>query len=314
MDTKSISMEQTNEKIRGEESRPRWSSQSLASGLCHAIFYTFIRATGRYGGYFLLFWVVGWYTLSPSVRRRSTAYLAHRFPSSGSVVRLLQTWKLQWNFGLCLVDRATAGINGEFTFPVGEAAQLTDILQDGTGLIVLSAHSGCWQLSPGALARSLERPVAVLVHKEEGDVDKQDFEHRQNQPLYQRINADTGSLAALEMALHLQKGGVLCMMGDRSFAASEPATTASFWGEAIPLPITAYRLASVTRSPIAVVFSLRSGPGNGRFIFAGTIDVPEGLGKSVEAYAEAVRQYAEMLEEYTRHYPYQFFNFFNMWE
>ncbi len=54
----------------------RWSSRSLGSRLQHRIFYTVIRLAGALGGYFLLFFVVSWYTLRPAVRNRSRAYLS----------------------------------------------------------------------------------------------------------------------------------------------------------------------------------------------------------------------------------------------
>ena len=89
---------------------PAWSSRSIGSRLQHGIFYAIIRFLGRGPAYGLLFFVVLWYSLRPLTRSRSRPYLRRRFPEAGPFMRFMHRLRLNWNFGLTLVDRTAAGI------------------------------------------------------------------------------------------------------------------------------------------------------------------------------------------------------------
>ena len=103
------------------------------------------------------------------------------------------------------------------------------------------------------------------------------------------------------------------MMGDRLFGKA-PTCRAPFLGKSIRLPLTAYYLASATGAPVVVFFSLRSGPGKVRNIIADVIHVPPGLSKNAEAYEDYAGRFAQAMEKLVESSPYQFFNFFNMWD
>ena len=293
---------------------PRWSSRSLGNRLQHAIFYRLIHVAGWPGAYALLFFVVLWYTLRPAVRSRSDAYIRRRFPEAGRFRRFVAAWRLQWNFGKVLVDRATAGIAGNFAFDTEAEEPLAALTREGKGVILLSAHTGCWQMGPQMLAGQTDLPVSVLVHKDAHDVDKQAHEHAGKAPPYDVIGAEDGPAALVALMNLLRRGQLLCMMGDRLTGGSEPSVTVNFLGSPVRLPYLAYRLASAAGVPIAVCFSLRTRPCAGSLILADVIRVPEGLGSKPEVYRLYAERYAAALEAFVREHPYQFFNFFNLWE
>lgn len=293
---------------------PRWSSRSLGSALQHRIFYALIRLAGVRAAYALLVFVVSWYTLRPAVRQRSAAYIARRFPKTGRAAGILHTWNLQWRFGQCLVDRAAAGILGGFSFePLARVVR--DQLPDrGMGLIMLTAHTGCWQMAPYALAEHDSASVAVLGHKGPGDIDKDVHEHG-NTPLpFARISGDGGLGVSVALLALLRRGGIICMMGDRVMDAAEPAVAVSFYGSPVMVPAIAYRLASASGAPLVCAFALRTGSCRGRLCVADVIHVPPGIGRTPGSAAVYAQRYADALERFTRENPYQFFNFYNLWE
>lgn len=300
--------------VAGRRVSARWSSRSVATRFQHDFFYMLIRFLGVRSAYFFLFFVVGWYTLRPSVRSRSSHYLARRFPDAGIWARFLHTWRLQWNFGLCLVDRAATGITGEFHFDGAVDRTLEALTRERKGVILLSAHTGCWHMSPYVLADQDETPVSVLVHREEADLDKLAHEHGNGTPPFTMIDAKTGMAASIALMNLLHRGELLCIMGDRTADGSDPVAGVSFLGGTISLPSTPYRLASASGAPIVVVFALRTGPQRGTLCFADVIRVPQGIGKTTHMYTPYARRLAAGLEEYVRNHPYQFFNFYNLWE
>jgi predicted LPLAT superfamily acyltransferase len=92
------------------------------------------------------------------------------------------------------------------------------------------------------------------------------------------------------------------------------AVAVDFLGSAVRLPFSPYKLASATGAPVAVIFPYRSGPGRYALRVAGVIRVPPIGGKSPESFRPFAARFAEALEGFVSEHPYQFFNFFNMWD
>ncbi|MDD4649775.1 MAG: lysophospholipid acyltransferase family protein [Desulfoplanes sp.] len=292
-----------------------WSSRSIGSRLQHHIFYTLIRFGGRNAAYVLLFFVVLWYTIRPSIRARSTAYISRRFPRATGREQFFHCFHLQMELGKTLVDRATAGILRAFEI-TGRAEDDDTLIRlhaEGNGVILLSGHVGCWQMAAMGLT-VVNAPVHVLLLREQGDVDRHYFEHR-SQKIPVSIIDPLGYLGGtLEMMAALAKGDLLCTMGDRVLGNDTNTVAVPFMGGTIRVPVSPYRLASATGAPIVVTFALRTGPGRARHEIAKIIRVPQGLGKQHAAYLPYALEFAAALEGITRKAPYQFFNFYDLWE
>lgn len=303
------------EKTSGRLNTTSWSSRSIGSRLQHAIFYRLIAVGGRSAAYGLLFWVVLGFMFSPEAIRRCTPYLRRRFPGGGRWALWRHRWRLQWELGKTLVDRAVAGINGDYSVETDqrELDRIHALHKEKRGLILLSAHIGAWQMSMSVLPDYLPVPVSVVLYRDPGDLDRHYFDHTGKAPSFSIIDPADGPGGAIAMIQTLQQGGLLCMMGDRLFGDA-PACRAPFLGTPASLPLTAYYLASATGAPVIVFFSLRSGPGKVRNIIADVINVPPGLGKNPEAYEDYAGRFARAMEKLVESSPYQFFNFFNMWD
>lgn len=293
----------------------RWSSRSVGSRLQHGIFYLLIRLAGRAPAYGLLFFVVLWYTIRPMTRRRAAAYIAHRFPGAGGLQRLRHCFLMYWTFGRVLVDRAAAGILREFGIsasPEDEAA-LRALHAEGRGLILLTGHVGCWQTSMAGL-EILDTQVHVVMHRAAHDVDRHYFEHAGGKAPFSVIDPAGHLGGSLEMMDALKKGHVLCSMGDRVMSSDRNTVPVRFLGGDIRVPFGAYRLASLTGAPVVVFFALRTGPGRATHEIRRVIRVPEGLGRNGDAYRPYAQEFANALEELVHVAPYQFFDFYDLWE
>lgn len=291
-----------------------WSSRSIGSRLQHAIFYRLIALGGRKAAYALLFWVVLGFMFSPEAARRCAPYLRRRFPGAKPPALWRHRWRLQWELGKTLVDRAVAGISGEYAVETKqtELDRIDALHKEKHGLILLSAHMGAWQMAMPVLPDYLPVPVSVVLYRDPGDLDRHYFDHTGKTPSFSLIDPSDGPGSAVAMLRTLQQGGLLCMMGDRVFGKS-PTCCVPFLGQTVSMPLTAFYLASVTGAPIVVYFSLRTGPGKVQNTIADVIRVPPGLGKNPRAYDAYARRFAEAMEKRVDSDPYQFFNFFNMW-
>ena len=291
-----------------------WNSRSIGSRFQHRIFYTLIRLGGRRAAYLLLFFVVLYYVLfRPSVRNRSRPYLSRRFPARRGAARLLDSFRLSLEIGKILVDRAVLGILGpdQLTIDRSGVEDLQQLIGEGRGLVLVTAHVGCWQVAMAAIG-AIGVPVNLLIHREEGDLDRHYFEHAGESPY--RIIDPAGYLGGtLEMMEVLKKGEVLCVMGDRVMGSDAGTVTVDFLGAKVRLPFSPYKLAAATGAPLAIIFPYKTGSATCSLHLARVLRIPHKAGRSGEPYRPWVMEYVAALEEFVRDNPYQFFNFFDMW-
>lgn len=298
------------------KSQHRWSSRSIGSKLQHGIFYFLIRLGGRRAAYALLHGVVLYYVLlRPDQRRKGEPYLRRRFPGASGRQRFWHSYRMILDLGKVLVDRAVVGILGpdQMQVKLRGREELLALLAERRGLILIGAHVGCWQAAMSALG-FVEVPVNLLMQREDGDIDRHYFEHAGRECPYRIIDPRGFLGGSLEMLDVLKRGEVLSVMGDRLLGSDKNAVAVDFLGGPVRLPFSAYKLAATTGAPIAVLFSAKTGPASYQLELAKIIRVPAVAGRNGAAFASYVTEFAAALEKFTRDHPYQFFNFFDMWQ
>lgn len=307
-----------------------WSSRSLAGKWRHRFFYALIGIFGLKPAKFFLFFVVLGYTLRPSIARRAGHYLKRRFNGSQSSggPGWRHIFKLYWNFGVVLLERAAAGILGGYSVTPEQNCleQLNLLLAEGKGLIILSAHVGSWQTALAGLQFGVR--VNIVQPRDGLDRDLHVFEHNNGPnrmparpPNWSNARAASyrfidprGSFGGfLDIRAALQKGEIVCLMGDRLMPGEKTTLEGVFLGQKALFPGSAYLLASATGAPAAVIFSRRSGECAAECGLAAVFRVPARVGKRPESLEPYAKTFIAALEDYCQREPYQFFNFHNIW-
>lgn len=295
----------------------RWDSRSVGKRWQFAFFSLLIRAGGRRVAYLFMYVVVAWYVLlHPFVRRRCRHYLNRRFPTVKDPLRRL------WHdycrieaLGKSLIDRAAFGLLGpgalRVEFP--EGPRLQELIDEGRGLIVLNSHVGCWQVAMSAFSY-LRARVSIVMHQRAGDMDPRWFQGTDGEVPFSIIDPAQPMGGVLQMIAALKDNQVLGLMGDRVFGDDPNTLDAVFLGSPVSFPASPYRLASMQGTPIAVVFSYKTGFSTYRIELSRIIRVPAGLGRSNATYAPYLQQFVEVLEGFVAAHPWQFFNFHDMWQ
>ena len=296
--------------------RANWSSRSLGRHWQHQFFYLAIRLGGRSLAYFLLYFVVGYYVLFSRVtQERAGYYLRRRFPNATGWRRSRHCYRLILSFGQVLVDRAVVGILGPQAFSVQLEGreELLQLRDENRGMILMTAHVGCWQVAMSALD-FLARPVHMLMRQEDGDIDRHYYEHAGLKRPYNLIDP-TGYLGGvLEMIGALKQGHVVSVMGDRLFGSDRSGVSVDLLGDPVTLPYSAYKIAATTGAPIVVLLTRKEGPKDYRLRLAKVIRVPELPGRKAETFRPYAAEFAQTLEDFIQESPYQFFNFFDLWQ
>lgn len=243
-----------------------------------------------------------------TARRAANPYLHRRFPNAGP---LRQTW----NFYRMLVAQGQVIILAHWLrtghqVPIHEENPefLRQALCDRQrGLILLISHVGCWQAALTCLA-TYQRPVNLLIQT------------NANRPIAELFTASQitvipndapfGGLLACVAAL--ERGEIVCIMGDRLTGAREQAAVTSFLGHPLAVPLSPWLLAARCRCPVVPVFTLMQGLARAiTFHFAPPIEIAYDLPRkpAPETFAPHIRLYAENLERMARLHPYQIFHF-----
>ena len=293
------------------------TGNALGSRLQYKFFELMVRCRAIPFARAVLAVVVLYYALLPHVRRRCSAYLQRRFPDHTSWKIFGHTFRLYLNFGNILLDRMIAGTTGRFPICVTEP-QVRQVLetagQNSLGCIVLSAHIGSWQIGLAGLEQ-FDRPVNVVQLRDPEDADKHYFQRGKGRSFHIIDSSDpVGSLVEVRAAL--KRGELVCLMGDRLPGETKVTSGVKvpFLGGTIRVPINAYALASITSADLLMLFTIREN-GVTRALLAERISVPPGLGRhDPSVFLPYAMQFVGAMESVIMRYPYQFFNFYNMWQ
>jgi len=279
----------------------------------HRIFQWLIRRFGVGPAYAVLVPVIAYYVfLRPSARRAARPYLARRFPGSGRRDRLRRTFRHYYQFGLCLIDQAAAGILGperlRIDFP--DDAEMRRLDGEGRGMVFITSHIGVWQRAISALG-FLRRAVFLHLRREAAS---ESMGLTELEDADVRIVSPDGFLGGVpELSSALSHGNMVAVMGDRGYGSAACAR-AGFLGSPAPFPLLPYHLALTTDSDIVIFLTARTG----RLRFRLRAHIlrmnPErrSLEKS-EARLDLLRRYVGLLEDHLREYPFAWFNFFDFW-
>ena len=219
------------------------------------------------------------------------------------------------NLSHSLVDRALVGICGpnilHTEFP--ESHKLAKLAAADAGLIILTTHIGCWQAAMIYLTK-LKGPVNMLIQQDAEDIDRHYFEHSGQENPFQIIDP-TGFLGGtLEITAALNRGETVCIMGDRRQGAEENCLDLDFLGAPVLFPVAAWKIAAVTGTPLAVIFPLKTGPDSYKIELAEVINISKQDARPLSRLRPHMRRYVKALEDICDKEPYQFFNFYDMWE
>lgn len=286
-----------------------WSERGIGQNWQHRFFHTLIRRLGKRPAYHMLYIVTFWYVLfRGSVRQRTRYYLDRRFPGRGAVARFFDSWRLVRSFGKGLVDLAAVRILGNEAFSITspDHERLMQLCESPKGFVLLNAHIGCWQVGLSSLGH-LRKPISLVMMP---DPRMQSF---LSQYPVTVIDPQRGLEAVVEMMGVLERGEILCLMGDRVFGEEQNTVRVGFLGGEVDLPMSPYRLASAAGVPVVVLTAPKTGYRSYELRLARVIDVPAGLGRRPAEYIPYAQQFVECIELFLRDYPWQYHNFYDLW-
>jgi predicted LPLAT superfamily acyltransferase len=269
---------------------------------------------GLRGAYGLLYIVCLYYLLFD---RRAVspcmAYVKRRFRQKGSLLRLVDVYRIFINLGKNLIDRyfMLSG-SGKFCMELsGHDKILTRLEGSDKGMVLLTAHVGNWQVTLAAL-KKFNRTVHLVMRREDNEAVSEALNLSGESGKINVIFTDSLLGGSVESVNALNRGEMVSIMGDRHYGSGSVET--EFLGDPVNLPYSAFLLAASVECPVAVLLSARVAHGK-YLVDISTVIEPRrsGRGKRMDDMKQSVTEFSEALERYVDRYPYQWFVFHDIW-
>jgi lauroyl/myristoyl acyltransferase len=218
-------------------------------------------------------------------------------------------------FAWCLSERyERLSTDRVFTVEVEGLDLWRDLAGSGKGFILVTAHMGAWEMG-SMLPGSRESRRVHVVREAETDPRAQEFIARLIQSrsgdFYTTHFAEDPQLGMTLLDV-LRRGEIVALQGDRPRNGGRVVETTLF-GRPFSLPVGPAALARAAEVPLVPVFVFREGRLRYRCVLRPPIRV-EGGSPRQRATEEAMRRFADELEEAIRREPHQWFCFRRLWE
>jgi len=283
--------------------------------LGHLFFYITLRWCGHRCAYLFLHPVILSYVLfSRKIHTLCTPYLKKRFPNKNFLQKWAAVYANVYSFGTVLIDRAWLGLNpkAEIEGTISGKEALIDTISQGKGAVLLTAHVGNWQT---AMANLDFLPVKVhaLMQYDQMAAAKHYFDLGKKERNFDIIDTDNAFGGMVDAAAALQRGEVVTIMADRYTKGTSKSV--DFLGKEVRLPDAAYTLAACVGSPVIIFLAAKTGRKKYEIrvwkIFYPQFQERE---KRHQVLQECCQIFANSLENYLKIYPYQWYNFFDIWK
>ncbi len=256
----------------------------------------------------LLYPIVAYFVVTDRTARRASAqFLA---AVRGRPARLRDVFAHIHSFAATLLDRVymAAGEFHRFEVTIEGLALVDRLTQDGRGCVLLGSHLGSFDLLMLAHRAMDGRPVSVMMQ----------FDPRARLRRIAGIDEHALNVIALGRAdsylrAHeaLERGEIVGVLADRVDGAGA-SLPAQFLGGRALLPVAPHVLAARSQSPVVMCFGLYEGGNRYRieFVEFGPCAPRSARGAALQP---AVDRYAQLLAQYARRHPLNWFNFYPYW-
>ncbi len=291
-----------------------WDGKSQGGLLGYRIFVGTLRYAGIGSAYLLLRFVALYYFFfSSKSNASSTSFFRNRLGMS-RWESIRSRYKNYYLFGQTLIDRVAviAGLGKRFTFDFQGEEHLIDMVKEGKGGMLISAHIGNWEVA-GYLLYRVKTKINVVMHEAEHEKIKQLLDKEKGSTVMNIIvlKEDLSHVYAISMAL--QRGELICMHADR-FMPQAKTISIPFLGKEALFPQGPFAIAVGFKVPVSYVFAMKDS--NWHYHLSATpakiYAAQRGEKKEVQV-ERALYDFVSEAEKKVAEYPLQWFNYYDFW-
>ncbi len=278
-----------------------------------------IRSIGRYGGRrvarLLLYPITLYFLIRRGPERIASRQWLTRALSRPATLR--DVIRHVHTFASTILDRVF--LLGENTRRFEVAVTGLDVLHaeldQGRGMLLFGSHLGSFEVLRVLARQRPEYTIRVVLDKAHNPALTQLLDALNPDVAATVIDAGQdgpGLMLAIQQAV--ADGALVALLVDRAHAGGQTVPV-RFFGETARFPTAPWLIAAALKAPVTLGFGLYRG-GNRYDLqfehFSAAVDVPRA--QRAAAIADLVQRYAARLEHAARSAPYNWFNFYDIWE
>lgn len=268
---------------------------------------------GRGFGRLVLAGIAAYYLLFAARARRASRDYLHR--ALGRRAGWADVYRHVFSFASTIHDRVYL-LNGRFDLfdiEVVGGGLLLESLRRHPGALLIGAHLGSFEVMRAAGRGLAGLQVAMMMYEENA----------------RKINATLAAIhpsavqdvialghmdSMLQARDRLDRGYLVGILADRRLGG-DPSVEIDFLGKPAPFPSGPFRVAAMLQRPVFFMAGLYLGGKRYRIHFEPLADFSDTPRAARDAAMRAAQQrYVERLDHYCRLAPYNWFNFFDVWQ
>jgi len=206
-----------------------------------------------------------------------------------------------------------AGLSNKFSYDFDGEEYLHQIVHEGKGGILISAHIGNWEVA-GHLLYRIKAKINVLLHEAEHEQVKHYLEGVKGKGNMNVIVMKDDFSHIYEISKALDNGEIICLHGDRFMPWSKIIST-NFLGDKADFPQGPFAMAVGFRVPVSYVFAMKKNKYH--YHFSATLPKiysSNGRTNKQELAESALNDFIQTAENTVRKYPLQWFNYYDFWQ
>lgn len=289
---------------------PSWEGRSRGNTLGYKIFVALLKNAGLKPAYGLLHLVTPYYRLfvPKAIRPLKDIYTRLGY-SKNEASKLIR--KNLIIFGQTLIDKIAvlAGFGSKLSFTHEGVENIEQLVKDGKGGLLISAHLGNWEVA-GHLLNRVNTIINIVMYDGEAQQLKAYMNKFESKRSFNIIFIKDDLSHIYEMSAALNRNELICLHADR-FRPGNRTMQHDFLGSVANFPAGPFILASKLKAPVCFVFAFKETNFHYHF-YAYPPQTYEGRGTL--GMEKMLDDYVDLLERMLKKYPAQWFNYFDFWK
>lgn len=290
----------------------KWTGKSKGNKTGHQIFVFLIKHFGVGAAYFLLVFVSAYFFITKwQINKHIFTYF--RKLGFGKLKSFFSVYQNYFVFGQSLIDRVAvmAGFNNRYSFSFDGENHLLQMIETGKGGIMLSAHTGNWEIAGHFLDR-LNIPVHIVMVDNEYQKVKAYLENVTGKRKADIITISDDQSHLYKIIDAINRNELVCIHADRLLSSRQKTIEVALLGQLACFPYSIFKMIVTLGVPVSFVFAHKEKNLHYRF-FATEPRQYSGSNKEAET-RHVAEDYVKQLEKKLYQYPLQWFNYYNFWE
>ncbi len=286
-----------------------WQGKSRGTVLGYKIFVSLIKNLGVRSAYFLLYFVALYFVFFSRYASKSIYYYFNGRLKFGKLKSFWSVFKNNFVFGQTIIDKVAivSGMRNSFTYEFDGIDKLKQLLSEGKGGILISAHVGNFEIAEFFFREiDFNSQINIVTIDNERNEIKEYLESVTGKPNTKFIYIKEDMSHIFDINNALSNNELVCFTGDRYFENSK-YLEAELLGKKAKFPAGVFAIASRLKAPVAFVYVMKETSKHyhlyTRMATAKHRDA-QGL----------LENYTQSIEKILKKYPLQWFNYFDFWE